>query len=75
MIQVENETGLLGDSRDGSAAAEKGFNEPLPLDLLHFLAHVWDYLHTDLEANLIHLQSQTNSSEIWIQVFGESSHG
>lgn len=34
MVQVENETGLLGDSRDGSA--EKRFNESVPLDLLHF---------------------------------------
>lgn len=71
MVQVENETGLLGDSRDGSAAAEKRFNESVPLDLLHFLAQDWDNLHTDLKANLTHLKSQTNPSGTWTQVFGQ----
>lgn len=34
MLQVENETGLLGDSRDRSKIAEKRFREPVPSDLL-----------------------------------------
>lgn len=71
MVQVENETGLLGDSRDGSAAAEKRFKESVPLDLLHFLAQDWDNPHTDLKANLTHLKSQTNPSGTWTQVFGQ----
>jgi beta-galactosidase GanA len=37
MVQVENETGLLGDSRDGSALAEAAFARPVPNDLIEFL--------------------------------------
>ncbi|KAJ5920824.1 hypothetical protein N7466_009150 [Penicillium verhagenii] len=74
MVQVENETGLLGDSRDGSAAAEKRFIEPVPTDLLQFLVQDWDHLHPDLKANLTHLKSQTTRSGTWTQVFGEGPH-
>lgn len=38
MVQVENESGLLGDSRDGSELAEKAFHEPVPQGLVHFLS-------------------------------------
>jgi beta-galactosidase GanA len=34
MVQVENETGLLGDFRDGGAAAEKRFNSAVPAELI-----------------------------------------
>ncbi|EEU39306.1 uncharacterized protein NECHADRAFT_43143 [Fusarium vanettenii 77-13-4] len=37
MVQVENETGLLGDSRDRSPLANKLFSEPIPEDLLNHL--------------------------------------
>ncbi|KAI4725745.1 beta-galactosidase [Aureobasidium sp. EXF-10728] len=33
MVQVENETGMLGDSRDRSKTAEEIYNSPLPNDL------------------------------------------
>ncbi|KAH7274697.1 glycoside hydrolase superfamily [Fusarium solani] len=39
MVQVENEVGLLGDSRDGNALAEAVFAEP-------------ENLHADLKANI-----------------------
>lgn len=71
MVQVENETGLLGDSRDGSVAAEKRFRESVPEDLLHFLAQDWDNLHVDLKANLIHFKAQSKSQGSWEQVFGK----
>ncbi|KAL2831636.1 glycoside hydrolase superfamily [Aspergillus pseudoustus] len=38
MVQVENETGLLGDSRDRSPRAEEAFREGVPVDLLRHLA-------------------------------------
>ncbi|OAL52924.1 glycoside hydrolase [Pyrenochaeta sp. DS3sAY3a] len=38
MVQVENEPGILGDSRDRSSLAEAAFKEPVPEALLHFLA-------------------------------------
>lgn len=37
MVQVENETGLLGDSRDRSRRADKAFHEPVPAALLEHL--------------------------------------
>jgi hypothetical protein len=37
IVQVENEVGLLGDSRDGNALAEAVFAEPVPEDLVSFL--------------------------------------
>jgi hypothetical protein len=37
MVQVENETGLLGDSRDRSAAAENAFAQGVPEDLVRHL--------------------------------------
>ena len=37
MMQVENETGILGNSRDQSALAENQFNKPVPLELINYL--------------------------------------
>ena len=74
MVQVENETGLLGDSRDGSAAAEKRFGELVPDDLLQFLAQDRENLHPDLKANLGHFEAQTNPHGSWQQVFGPGPH-
>ncbi|KAI0159943.1 glycoside hydrolase superfamily [Hypoxylon sp. FL1284] len=48
MVQVENEVGLLGDSRDGCGAANQRFVEAVPEDLIHFLEDEWDSLHPDL---------------------------
>ncbi|CEL03740.1 hypothetical protein ASPCAL04886 [Aspergillus calidoustus] len=38
MVQVENEPGILGDSRDRSSLAEAAFREPVPESLLRHLA-------------------------------------
>jgi hypothetical protein len=38
MVQVENEVGLLGDSRDGSLAANSCFSEPVPAQLVEHLS-------------------------------------
>jgi Domain of unknown function (DUF5597)/Beta-galactosidase len=37
MMQVENEIGLLGDSRDRSPAADAAWSKPVPPDLLKYL--------------------------------------
>src|SRR5436305_12607780 len=37
MMQVENETGLLGDSRDRSALAEAAWSKPVPGELTSYL--------------------------------------
>jgi beta-galactosidase GanA len=57
MVQVENEPGLLGDSRDRSFLAERAFKEPVSSDLLAYLPgeevlhsqfqRRWPNFHTD----------------------------
>jgi hypothetical protein len=37
MIQLENEVGLLGDSRDRCAAANEAFGKPVPPELMDYL--------------------------------------
>ncbi|EAU31428.1 conserved hypothetical protein [Aspergillus terreus NIH2624] len=72
MVQVENETGLLGDSRDGSAEAERRFSQPVPQDLLSFLADDWHNLHPDLQENLAHFRAaQPRAQASWVDVFGQ----
>ena len=75
MVQVENETGLLGDSRDGSAAANERFAQDVPSDLIEFLTKDWDALHDDLKLNLTSfkaLSAKKAPTGSWEQVFGTS---
>ena len=37
MVQVENEIGLLGDSRDRSSAADDAWAQPVPEELVGHL--------------------------------------
>ncbi|KAL3497080.1 glycoside hydrolase superfamily [Aspergillus germanicus] len=71
MVQVENETGLLGDSRDASLEAEKRFSQPVPKDLISFLADDWKNLHVDLKSNLSHFKAQSQPQGSWTEVFGK----
>lgn len=70
MVQVENETGLLGNSRDRSAAAEKHFNEPVPTKLLGTLNSERKNLRPELLENLSKLTTSSKGS--WPEVFGYS---
>lgn len=70
MVQVENETGLLGDSRDRSAGAEKRFNEPVPSKLLEVLIAERNKLRPELLENLSKLTAESKGS--WPDVFGYS---
>lgn len=69
MVQVENEIGLLGDSRDRNALAEKRFNQPVPTDLLDFLGDDWDSLRPELKKGL---KINKASSRSWSEAFGHS---
>ena len=70
MVQVENEVGLLGNSRDGRPAAEQRFHDPVPLDSLEKLHVDWEKLRPELQENV---QSLSNSSKgLWAKVFGPS---
>jgi hypothetical protein len=76
MVQVENETGLLGDSRDGCDAANEAFSKAVPEDLTTFLNDNWDSLHPDLKPNLSVFKERrsTSSGGSWESVFGKSPH-
>ncbi|KAJ1337529.1 DUF5597 domain-containing protein [Microdochium nivale] len=52
MVQVENEPGLLGDSRDGSDIANARFAEPVPRELVSFLADGYESLTPAARKNL-----------------------
>ncbi|KAF1974402.1 hypothetical protein BU23DRAFT_637981 [Bimuria novae-zelandiae CBS 107.79] len=72
MVQVENEVGLLFDSRDGSAAANEQFAKHVPEELLKFLAEDYDNLNEDLRANLKTFVAQSKpQSGTWEEVFGK----
>ncbi|KAI9737343.1 MAG: hypothetical protein M1834_009497 [Cirrosporium novae-zelandiae] len=73
MVQVENEIGLQGDSRDGSAAANKRFSEPVPADLISFLSKDFDNLLPDAKANL-EVFKQGPKQGSWEAVFGKNQH-
>ncbi|MGB8259636.1 MAG: DUF5597 domain-containing protein [Terracidiphilus sp.] len=71
MMQVENEVGVLGDSRDHSDAANKEFAGPVPAELTAYLKAHRDALYPDLrqlwEAN------GAKTSGAWAEVFGDST--
>ena len=69
MVQVENEVGLLGDSRDRSAAAEAAWRSDVPAALVHHLCAHEEHLRPELAA----LWSRQGSprSGTWSEVFGD----
>ena len=68
MVQVQNEVGVLGDSRDRHPAADEAFAGPVPPELLgHLAAHrpdLWPALRERWE------QADTPVSGSWEEVFG-----
>jgi len=72
MIQVENEVGLLGDSRDRSEAANKAFAEPVPKELLDYMASHKDSLYTEFRQAWE--AAGAKSSGTWEQVFGKAPY-
>lgn len=71
MIQVENETGLLGDSRDRSKVANKAFDSPVPQELLKYLSEQKE-LHPTFEKRWPDFQTSLKSTKnsCWEDVFG-----
>ncbi|KAF2022378.1 glycoside hydrolase family 35 protein [Aaosphaeria arxii CBS 175.79] len=73
MVQVENEPGLLFDSRDGSDKANEVFSSPVPSKLTEFLDTEYDGLHVDLKKNLKPFVDGKVRSGGWEDIFGKSS--
>ncbi|RMJ12448.1 hypothetical protein BHE90_010900 [Fusarium euwallaceae] len=66
MVQVENETGLLGDSRDRSRRADKAFAEPIPSQLLEHLGKI--ETHSQFQKRFPN--APKSGSHSWDSVFG-----
>jgi beta-galactosidase GanA len=68
MMQVENEVGILGDSRDRSAAAEAAFAGPVPQPLIERLEK-----GTVPELHALWAKAGSKTSGSWQEVFGPGS--
>ncbi|KAJ9615607.1 hypothetical protein H2200_001682 [Cladophialophora chaetospira] len=71
MVQVENESGLLGDSRDRSREATEAFNSPVPNDSLSYLLHQPELhpMFTKRWPNFQDMPSQQQNTS-WESIFG-----
>jgi len=71
MMQVENEVGILGSTRDHSAAADRAFAADVPTQLMASLKTHRDRLNPELLE--LWDQNGSKSSGTWTQVFGDTS--
>jgi hypothetical protein len=71
MMQVENEVGVLGDTRDHSPAADRAFASAVPSRLMEYLKAHRDLLDPELRS--LWLQQGEKTSGTWAQVFGDTS--
>ena len=68
MVQVENETGLLGDSRDRSPLADEAWSKPVPRELLDYLQQHKDALLPELSR--VWQARGYRTAGTWPEVFG-----
>ena len=68
MIQVENEVGVLQDTRDRSPMANEAFNGPVPKDLMEYLQHHKDTLDPDFRK--VWEDAGAKTAGTWEEVFG-----
>jgi beta-galactosidase GanA len=68
MIQMQNEVGVLGDSRDRSPVAEKAFAQPIPPKLLEYMRQNKDKLIPELHQ--LWASTDFRASGSWEEVFG-----
>jgi len=68
MMQVENEVGVLRDSRDRSSVANQAFSAPVPRELMDYLQKHRDTLAPELRE--LWTANGSRNSGSWEQVFG-----
>ncbi|MBV9767870.1 MAG: beta-galactosidase [Acidobacteriaceae bacterium] len=71
MMQVENEVGVLGDSRDRSPAANRAFQGPVPKELLSYLQQHRDTLIPEFRKSWDAAGGKTAGT--WEQIFGAAA--
>lgn len=69
MVQVENEIGMIPDSRDRSAIANTLFNQPVPPELMNYLEQHKDTLIPEFRAAWADAGLKTRGT--WEEVFGQ----
>jgi hypothetical protein len=70
MVQVENEVGVIPESRDHSPAAEAAFNGPVPAALMQHLATNRTRLHPELRTAWE--AAGARAAGTWTEVFGNT---
>ncbi|MBN1511592.1 MAG: DUF5597 domain-containing protein [Phycisphaerae bacterium] len=70
MIQVENEIGIMPESRDHSPAANQAFQSAVPRELMSYLAAHQDTLLPEIKA--LWESTGFRESGTWREVFGDS---
>jgi hypothetical protein len=70
MIQVENEVGVIPESRDFSAAANAAFAGQVPAQLMNYLVKHSDTLHPTLHDAWVAAGKKTKGT--WQEVFGKA---
>ncbi len=71
LMQVENEVGVTGDSRDRSPLAEAAWGKPVPGDLMTFLTKNKETLLPELQE--LWARNGYRTSGTWAEVFGEDA--
>jgi hypothetical protein len=71
LIQVENEVGVLGDSRDRSPLANKAFEGPVPKELMDYLQKNRDTLMPEFRK--VWEAAGFKTSGTWEEVFGQGA--
>jgi hypothetical protein len=69
MMQVENEPGIMGDSRDRSTLAEAAWTKSVPAELMDYLNHNKEKLLP--ETKEIWGRNGCKASGTWAEVFGD----
>ena len=68
MVQVENEIGMIPDSRDRSSIANQLFNQSVPPELMSYLEQHRDTLISELRA--VWAQAKFKTRGTWEEIFG-----
>ena len=71
-MQVENEPGIRGDSRDRCPAANEAFNQNAPVELIDFLKKNKDILIPEMLAVWNNSNFRTEGS--WKEIFGDEAN-
>jgi hypothetical protein len=71
MVQVENEVGVLGDTRDRSPAANEAFAQAVPKELMDYLAKPRQALLPEFKE--VWAAAGNQSSGTWEEVFGKGT--